>query len=50
LRHSLRYPIMIDGRNLFDPRVMHDLGFTYLSVGRPSQHKSVEAASIKRWA
>ena len=38
LRYTLRYPIIIDGRNLFDPWVMQDLGFTYLSVGRPSQH------------
>jgi hypothetical protein len=28
---------------------MQDLGFTYLSVGRPSQHTSVESASTKRW-
>jgi UDPglucose 6-dehydrogenase len=49
LRYTLRYPIVIDGRNLFDPWVMQDLGFTYLSVGRPSQHTSVESASTKRW-
>ena len=49
LRYTLRYPIIIDGRNLFDPWVMQDLGFTYLSVGRPSQHTSVESASTKRW-
>ncbi|NYF80891.1 UDP-glucose dehydrogenase family protein [Granulicella arctica] len=33
---TLRYPIVIDGRNLFDPSVMQEHGFTYLSVGRPS--------------
>jgi UDPglucose 6-dehydrogenase len=49
LRYTLRYPIVIDGRNLFDPWVMQDLGFTYMSVGRPSQHTSVESASTKRW-
>ena len=49
LRYTLRYPIVIDGRNLFDPWVMQDMGFTYLSVGRPSQHTSVESASTKRW-
>jgi len=32
----MRYPIVVDGRNLFDPKVMHDLGFTYISVGRPA--------------
>ena len=36
LAKKMRYPIVIDGRNLFDPAVMHDLGITYLSVGRPA--------------
>jgi UDPglucose 6-dehydrogenase len=49
LRYTLRYPIVIDGRNLFEPHTMQELGFTYLSVGRPSQHTSVESASTKRW-
>ena len=36
LSTALRYAIMIDGRNLYDPDVMHEHGFTYLSVGRPA--------------
>lgn len=35
LHYTLRYPIVIDGRNLFDPAVMAQHGFTYMSVGRP---------------
>ena len=31
----LRYPIIIDGRNLYDAQLMADRGFTYISVGRP---------------
>ena len=31
---ALRYPIVIDGRNLYDPRTMMEHGFTYLSIGR----------------
>ena len=34
LKQALQFPIVIDGRNLFDPHVMHDHGFTYVSVGR----------------
>jgi UDPglucose 6-dehydrogenase len=30
----LKHPILIDGRNLFDPAKMRQLGFTYRSVGR----------------
>jgi UDPglucose 6-dehydrogenase len=35
LRDTLRHPIVIDGRNLFDPESMHSKGFSYFSVGRP---------------
>ncbi|MET9648579.1 UDP-glucose dehydrogenase family protein [Streptomyces syringium] len=34
-RGLMRRPVLYDGRNLFDPATMRDLGFTYLSVGRP---------------
>jgi UDPglucose 6-dehydrogenase len=34
LNTRLRYPIVIDGRNLYDPEVMLANGFTYYSVGR----------------
>ena len=30
-----KHPIMVDGRNLFDPAKMRELGWTYKSVGRP---------------
>jgi UDPglucose 6-dehydrogenase len=43
LKTELRYPIVIDGRNLYDPEVMSSNGFTYYSVGRPSA--SPEAVS-----
>jgi len=34
IRHALSAPVVIDGRNLYDPDKMHKLGFTYRSVGR----------------
>ena len=53
LHYTLRYPIVIDGRNLYDPTEMASKGFTYLSVGRPSVHSTrdgvmQEAAARKR--
>jgi UDPglucose 6-dehydrogenase len=38
LNNELKYPIVIDGRNLYDPEVMAANGFTYYSVGRPAAH------------
>src|SRR5580700_9034675 len=34
LSQKLRYPIVIDGRNLYDPDAMAANGFSYYSVGR----------------
>lgn len=45
LRRALRHPIVIDGRNLFDPEVMLDKGFTYFSVGRP--HPATGVKTLK---
>ncbi|MBD8070887.1 UDP-glucose 6-dehydrogenase TuaD [Bacillus sp. PS06] len=35
-KELLHNPIIIDGRNLYDLEMMRELGFTYVSVGRPA--------------
>ena len=34
VKGSMKQPILIDGRNLYDPQQMQKLGFTYRDVGR----------------
>jgi UDPglucose 6-dehydrogenase len=38
LNQAVRFPIVIDGRNLYKPQTMQDHGFTYVSVGRPASY------------
>jgi len=35
VKQLLRYPIVVDGRNLFQPALMEAAGLNYYSVGRP---------------
>jgi len=46
LNATMRYPIVIDGRNLYDPQAMVEHGFTYMSVGRPAVHPVREAVAV----
>ena len=34
VKQLMRRPVMVDGRNIYDPAVMRTLGFTYRGVGR----------------
>jgi UDPglucose 6-dehydrogenase len=36
VKEKMRTPIIFDGRNLFDPKTMAELGFHYHSIGRAS--------------
>ena len=44
----MKYPIIIDGRNLYDPELMRSRGFTYISVGRPDVYASRPAVRNTR--
>ena len=37
LKAALKRPVLIDGRNLYDPAKMETLGFTYRSIGRGAE-------------
>jgi UDPglucose 6-dehydrogenase len=45
VRTLLTRPIIIDGRNLFSPEKMQELGFEYSSIGRPVTGELVAAQS-----
>jgi UDPglucose 6-dehydrogenase len=45
IKQTLRRPILIDGRNLYDPQKMVELGFHYDSVGRPASRAVVRPAA-----
>ncbi|MEQ1861138.1 MAG: UDP-glucose/GDP-mannose dehydrogenase family protein [Chthoniobacteraceae bacterium] len=39
VKKKMHTPLVFDGRNLFDPQTMADLGFEYHAVGRPQVRK-----------
>jgi UDPglucose 6-dehydrogenase len=47
LNRAMRYPIIVDGRNLYDPGVMLENGITYFSVGRPTSHHVQELVGAR---
>ena len=47
LHQELKYPIVIDGRNLYDPEIMAANGLTYYSVGRAASHPETAPTSLK---
>ena len=40
VRYRMHTPIVFDGRNLFDPTTLRDLGFQYFGIGRPLDNSS----------
>ncbi|MHB0870760.1 MAG: UDP-glucose dehydrogenase family protein [Chloroflexota bacterium] len=38
VKEAMRQPVLIDGRNIYDPEKMRELGFTYRGVGRGYNH------------
>ena len=42
IRSKLKSPVIFDGRNLFDPHKMHNLGFHYSGIGLESHRDSTD--------
>jgi UDPglucose 6-dehydrogenase len=47
MNQALRFPILIDGRNLYKPAYMLEQGFTYVSVGRPGAYTAQQGKPRK---
>jgi UDPglucose 6-dehydrogenase len=45
LQQLLRYPIVIDGRNLYSPSDMFEHGLMYMSIGRPASYPTRDIAA-----
>ena len=54
IKSKLKAPVIFDGRNLYDPRFLRSMGFTYYAVGRgdsvavPSQRQERRNATDRR--
>lgn len=44
IKQELKNPVIFDGRNLYDPVVMRDKGFTYYGIGRGENSKLLSQA------
>jgi len=47
LNRAVKFPIVIDGRNLYKPQHMADHGFTYVSIGRPANYTAQQGKPKK---
>jgi len=43
IKRLLKEPVIIDGRNIYSPEEMEENGFTYISVGRKTVKKEIDA-------
>jgi UDPglucose 6-dehydrogenase len=47
IRDSMRQPVLLDGRNIYQPEQMRKLGFNYQGVGRGKNNKATVKTEIK---
>jgi UDPglucose 6-dehydrogenase len=47
-RNAMARPVLIDGRNLLDPKQARDAGFVYEGIGRPSHASAADPGTRER--
>jgi UDPglucose 6-dehydrogenase len=47
LRRAMRQPVIVDGRNVYDPDAVRALGFVYVGVGRGNHAGPTEARAAQ---
>jgi UDPglucose 6-dehydrogenase len=47
IRDSMRQPVLLDGRNIYQPDQMRKLGFNYQGIGRGKNNKAPIKTEIK---
>lgn len=45
MAHKMAHPVMVDGRNMFDPETARKAGFDYAGIGRSAKHNEVGTAA-----
>ena len=50
LRTVMKHPVLIDGRNMYEPQFIADAGFAYHSIGRASRPRSMAASEVDKAA
>jgi UDPglucose 6-dehydrogenase len=50
IKEAMRAPVLIDGRNIYDPEAMSELGFIYHGVGRGYKKDGIAALLAKDYA
>lgn len=48
LRDAMRQPLVLDGRNIYEPQAMAEAGFTYLGIGRNNLTLLEKAQQVRR--
>ncbi|MDH5606294.1 MAG: UDP-glucose 6-dehydrogenase, partial [Anaerolineae bacterium] len=46
LHDSMKTPVIVDGRNIYDPVMMKEIGFNYRGVGRGFRGKAKEYIEV----